>query len=54
MLQPREIKYIKHPSFGYATQSQIDRLMCIGVCPERKDIFKQIKKQTNSMKRKKK
>lgn len=35
----------KHPSYGYATPEQIDRLKEIGICPERDAIMSDIEKQ---------
>lgn len=36
----------KHPSFGYATQSQIDELGRIGVCPRQSEILLEIQEQS--------
>ena len=37
-----------HPSFGYATTEQIEKLNRIGLCPERDYILKQIEKQNKT------
>lgn len=35
-----------HPSYGYATDDQIERLKVIGICPEYHQIMKAIAEQT--------
>lgn len=35
----------RHPSYGYATPEQIQKLQSLGLCPERDHILRQIEKQ---------
>ena len=41
ILTDEKIEY--HPSYGYATKAQIERLKNIGICPERDQLLKKIK-----------
>lgn len=45
---PKNKRMVKHPSYGYAHQYQIDRLKEIGIGPERDIIMKAIEKQNKS------
>lgn len=38
----------KHPSWGYATPEQVERIKNLGLCPERDQILKQIEKQNET------
>lgn len=49
----KDKKLIKHPSFGYATEVQMERLKELGPCAERDLILKAIEKQTRAKKKKK-
>lgn len=41
-------KYIKHPSFGYATEAEICALKNMGIGPDRDLILKRIEKRTKA------
>lgn len=44
-LMSGEKRIQKHPSYGYATPEQIEKLNKLGICPEREQILSQITKQ---------
>lgn len=44
----KEPKLTFHPSYGYASEHQINKLKTLGVCIERDLILKQIEKQTKN------
>lgn len=41
-------RLIKHPSYGYATQEEIEKLKTVGIGPDRDFILKQIEKRTKN------
>lgn len=43
-----------HPSYGWATPEQIDRIMGMGVCPERDKLIKEVYAQQKQYKGKNK
>ena len=41
-------RLVKHPSFGYATEDEIEKLKTMGLGPDRDLILKRIEKRTKS------
>lgn len=46
LIEDKKLEY--HPSYGYATEQQIEKLKTLGHCPERDAILKAIEKQTKN------
>jgi hypothetical protein len=42
-----------HPSYGYTTREQIERLKNLGIGPDLELVLKEIKKQTKNMEKQK-
>lgn len=41
-------KLVKHPSFGYATPDEIEKITTMGICPQRDHILATIKKRNET------
>ncbi len=44
----KQPKLVKHPSYGYATEDEIEKLKTLGICPERSMIIARIDKRAKS------